>query len=143
MPVLLPTEDLLPEADLDRFDLAALVADLANDPYSWRHLIQPACDRHWKRCLLRDQGVSAWLVGWPAALGTDLHAHGPAVAGLSVVEGRLTHTLASHGAFLREPLAEGTLLTVEPGAVHSIRNPTCEPAMSIHAYSPGLERSAL
>ena len=138
MPVLLSTDEVLPEADLDRFDLAGLVGDLANDPYSWRHLLQPA-DRYWKVCLLRDRGVSAWLVGWPAGMSTDLHGHGPAVVALTVVKGRLTHLLASRRReFLREPLAVGTLLTVEPRVVHGIRNPSREPAVSIHAYSPGL-----
>jgi quercetin dioxygenase-like cupin family protein len=136
VPVLLSTDDVPPEADLDRFELASLVADLANDPHSWRHLVQPVADQYWRTCLLRDAGVSVWLVGWPAGSRPDLHSHSPAVAALTVVEGTLSHVLATHRQeLLREPLAAGTLLTVEPRATHGIRNRSSERALSIHAYS--------
>lgn len=141
MTALLAADQMLPEADLDPLELAGLVEDLANDPRSWRHLIRRVPNRYWSTCLLRDQGVSAWLVGWPAKMGTGLHTHGPAATALAVVRGGLTHVLASRsGEILGEPLASGTLLTVEPRALHGIRNQSLEPAVSIHAYSPPVDR---
>jgi hypothetical protein len=89
MTALLSTDQAPLESDLDPIELAALVEDLANDPRSWRHLIPRLPDQYWSTCLLRDRGVSAWLIGWPAGIRTDLHRHGPAATAVTVIQGRL------------------------------------------------------
>ena len=146
MTVLLSADQVSPESDLDPLELAVLVEDLANDPRSWRHLIQREPGQYWSTCLFRDRGVSAWLIGWPQNMRTELHHHGPAATALTVVEGRLIHALASEGQqrqqLLHEPLATGTLLTVGPHATHALQNRSEDLAISIHAYSPLSENLA-
>jgi mannose-6-phosphate isomerase-like protein (cupin superfamily) len=126
---------------LDRAALAELVADLAADMPAWQHLVRHDPDHRWWTRLLGREDVDAWLLTWPGRGATDLHDHGASAAALTVVEGTLEHVLASRGGGLaRETFSAGTLLSVEPGAVHDVRNPTTSPAVSIHAYSPPLSR---
>jgi mannose-6-phosphate isomerase-like protein (cupin superfamily) len=129
------------EAPLRRGQLVRLVADLARDPSNWQGHVRHEPDRRWWTRLMRHEHFDAWLISWPGQEATDLHDHGGSAAALTVVEGTLEHVLASRGGELsRETLSAGTLLAVEPGAVHDVRNPTALPAVSIHVYSPPLER---
>ncbi len=119
--------------------LIRLVADLAHDPSYWLRLAHHDPDRRWWTRLIRHEHVDVWLITWPGQEATDLHDHDQSAAALTVVQGRLEHVLASRsGELSRETLSAGTLLSVEPNAVHEVRNPTRLPAVSIHAYSPPL-----
>jgi mannose-6-phosphate isomerase-like protein (cupin superfamily) len=126
---------------LRRGQLVRLVADLAREANYWQRLVHHEPDRRWWTRLVRHEQVDVWLITWPAQGATDLHDHGNSAAALTVVQGTLEHVLASRtGELSRETLSAGTLLSVEPGAVHDVRNPLAVPAVSIHAYSPPLER---
>jgi mannose-6-phosphate isomerase-like protein (cupin superfamily) len=129
------------EAPLDRHQLAGVVAGLARERRLWRDLMHHNPRQRWWTRLLRHEHVDAWLIVWPGQEATDLHDHGRSAAALTVVEGTLEHVLASRsGSLSRETLSAGTFLSVAPDAVHDVRNPTGIPAVSIHAYSPPLER---
>jgi mannose-6-phosphate isomerase-like protein (cupin superfamily) len=129
------------DAPLRRGQLIRLVADLARDASYWQRLARHEPDRRWWTRLVRHEHVDAWLITWPGDEATDLHDHGRSAAALTVVQGTLEHVLASRGGELsRETLSTGTLLSVEPEAVHDVRNTSRIPAISIHAYSPPLER---
>ncbi len=129
------------DAPLRRGQLIRLVADLARDPSYWQRLARHEPDHRWWTRLVRHEHVDAWLITWPGQESTDLHDHGRSAAALTVVQGSLEHVLASRsGELSRETLSTGTLLSVEPEAVHDVRNTSRVPAVSIHAYSPPLER---
>lgn len=126
---------------LDRSELAALVAELAADRESWMGQVRHLSERRWWTRLVRESGVDVWLISWPSLQHTDLHDHGASAAALTVVEGELDHVLASRsGELSHEIISRGTMLTVEPWAVHDVRNTSEAVAVSIHAYSPPLEQ---
>jgi hypothetical protein len=129
------------ETSLRRGQLVRLVADLARDSGHWQHLVRHEPGRRWWTRLVRREHVDAWLITWPGQEATDLHDHGRSAAALTVVRGNLEHVLASRsGQLSRETLNTGTLLSLEPEAIHDVRNTSLLPAVSIHAYSPPLER---
>jgi hypothetical protein len=129
------------QTPLRRGQLIRLVADLAREPATWQQLVRHEPDRRWWIRLIRRGNVDAWLITWPGQEATDLHDHGRSAAALTVVRGSLEHVLASRrGQLSRETLNTGTLLSLEPEAIHDVRNTSLHPAVSIHAYSPPLER---
>jgi len=141
MSALLSPAPRRPGTPLDRSDLVELVADIARERDSWSSLVRHGAARRWWTRLVRNAEVDVWLITWPAQEATDLHDHGASVAALTVVEGELEQVLASRsGQLRRDSLRPGTVLTVEPTAVHDVRNPTRSAAVSIHAYSPPLEQ---
>jgi mannose-6-phosphate isomerase-like protein (cupin superfamily) len=141
MPVLLSPAQVRAENSIARSELTALVAELAADRASWRSQVQHIPERRWWTRLVRNSRVDVWLITWPGHQHTDLHDHGASAAALTVVEGTLEHVLASRtGELSREPISAGTMLTIEPWAVHDLVNPSNTAAVSIHAYSPPLEQ---
>jgi predicted metal-dependent enzyme (double-stranded beta helix superfamily) len=97
-------------------------------------------DRYWTRLAAPD-GVDVWLLTWLPSQSTDLHDHGGSSAAFSVVEGALTEVRADRaGRLTSATLSAPAVRRVEPGVVHDVRNDLLEPAVSIHAYAPRLER---
>ena len=109
---------------VDSETLAALVAELADRPDLWAHLV------------LTDT-VEVWLIGWCHGQHTPMHDHGGASGAVAVVGGVLQETTLRPS---RPPasrlLPSGTLLEVPPAVIHRVGNVFPVPATSIHAYSP-------
>ncbi|GAA4973070.1 cysteine dioxygenase family protein [Kineococcus glutinatus] len=131
----------LPASEATR-TLAALVRGIAARPQLWRPAVRfGAAERWWTR-LDAPAGVDVWLLTWLRSQGTDLHDHGGSAAAFTVVAGTLTESRATRdGALHAVPLTPaGGARTVEPDVVHDVRNDHDEPAVSIHAYAPRLQR---
>ena len=121
--------------------LLPYVRALADDPDLWRpHVRFDGANRHWARLPTRGP-VDVWLLTWLPDQATDLHDHGDAAAALTVVQGTLTEVRADRGgAVTTATLGVGASHWVAPGVVHDIVNHATEPAVSIHAYAPRLDR---
>ncbi|GAB7190005.1 cysteine dioxygenase family protein [Kineococcus sp. NUM-3379] len=124
--------------------LAALVRGIAARPALWRPAVRfDTHERYWTR-LDAPAGIDVWLLTWTRTQGTDLHDHGGSAAAFTVVEGTLTEVRPDTGGALTSTALRavpgGALRTVEPDVVHDVRNDHDEPAVSIHAYAPRLER---
>ncbi len=130
-------------------DLPRLVADVAARPELWEPAASLArighgttdpasTERHWAR-LDGPADVDVWVLTWLTSQGTDLHDHGRSEAAFTVVRGAL-HEIRpdSQGRLKPRKFTPGLVATIEPGAVHDVRNELAEPAVSIHAYSPRL-----
>src|SRR2546426_752448 len=106
---------------LGRERLVALARDLARTPELWQPLADDARrdGQRWFRPLLGDERFEAWLLGWPAGKGIQLHDHGGSSGGFQVVEGRLVETFAvpGTGRLRRRRLAAGEAVSFGPGPI--------------------------
>jgi len=135
---LLPTRspDLVPPGHL-----ATISARLARGD-AWKTVVsRPPVGRRWTQ-LLDHPDISAWLISWAPGSGLALHDHGDASAGITVVEGEL-HERYIHldlTDFRARDLDVGSTVGLGPDHVHEVVNRTRSVAISIHVYSPNLDR---
>lgn len=123
-------------------DLTELVRTVAADEALWRPrlIIPDGVERWWTR-LWGHGPVDVWLLSWLPGQSTDLHDHGESAAAFAVVQGELTELRPEHrGAVASYRRTPGAVTWVAPGVVHDVHGAGTEPAVSIHAYSPRLER---
>ena len=121
--------------------LLGIIRGLARDAETWRALARHDRDERWFVRLTTNPRFDAWLIGWHAHQGVDLHDHGGSAGALCVVEGELLETsirLGAEGGLREERLTAGTALAFGRGHVHWVVNPTPQIATSIHVYSPPL-----
>jgi predicted metal-dependent enzyme (double-stranded beta helix superfamily) len=126
-------------------DLAEIVQELADSPEIWWPKVRRASGERWYVPLLQDDFFEAWLLGWPAGGGIELHDHGASSGALVVVEGALLETYIGASDRLRpgcrlrhRRLSEGALISFGPDHIHDVINGGDRQALSIHAYSPRL-----
>ena len=131
----------LADAPLAPDRLLEIVHGLARDADTWRALARHDRDQRWFVRLSTNARYDAWLIGWHAHQGVDLHDHGGSAGALYVVEGELLETsgqLDVEGGLRETSLTAGTALAFGEGHVHWVVNPTPQVATSIHVYSPPL-----
>ena len=131
---------LLPQRNLDRAELEALVNQIAREPEGWRALIGFSdVDRHFVS-LYRDDYVDVWLLCWTRENDTGWHDHDISAGAVRVVDGALSESKPRIG---REPaarvVAAGDTFSFGPEHIHRLAGER-ERAVSIHAYSPPLWR---
>jgi predicted metal-dependent enzyme (double-stranded beta helix superfamily) len=90
--------------------------------------------------LIADTVFEAWVIGWFAGQGLDLHDHGDSAGAIVVAEGRLHETTLGANGLEVHALNRGIVRRLPPKTVHSIANVDARAATSIHVYSPPLER---
>ena len=124
-------------------DLAALVRSVAANADLWQPRLRipgNGEDRWWTR-LCTDNRVDVWLLSWLPGHATELHDHGSSAAALSVVHGSLIEIRADgRGRRTVHTRTPGSVIWIAPGIVHDVRGSGHGPSVSIHAYSPPLER---
>lgn len=122
--------------------LSALVRQLAAQPDVWLPRLRlPESRQRWWTRLWSGPVVDVWLLSWLPGHATDLHDHGPSAAAFAVVRGELNEArIAPGGRHVAVPRRLGSTTAVGVGAIHDVRGGGSTPAVSIHAYSPPLER---
>jgi hypothetical protein len=134
-------------ATIDRQEtsLRSAALRLANTPAIWRPRIRRDSDERWFALLEADEDREAWLLGWPAGGGIELHDHGGSSGAICVVEGILTETfvdpgnpLTAAGSLRTRRLPRGSLVPFGPDHIHDVMNTGSPLALSIHVYSPRL-----
>jgi quercetin dioxygenase-like cupin family protein len=130
-----------PPAGLSAGPLLDLVRETAADPARWASAVRfDAGTRYWAR-LPAPSGVDLWLLTWLPGQDTELHDHGDAAAAVCVVSGAVSEVRADRDGTLRSvQLRTGDAVWVPPGAVHDMGHAGEQPAVSLHAYSPRLDR---
>ena len=123
---------------LDLDDLATVVCGMAADEALWRPRVRFRDDSRWWTRLHGDHALDVWLLTWLEDQSTDLHDHGPSSAAFTVIQGTLSEVRVAGLNEQRVDVTAGDTMTVTPGVVHDVRNPSGDPAISIHAYSPPL-----
>ena len=103
-----------------------------------------AADRQQRR-IYRDGRIDVWLIGWRPGQATELHDHGGSPGWFVVVTGALTEAVLQPAEGLHDRLCEhqrrpGETLRFGERYVHSLRNTSDGPAVSLHVYSRPLAR---
>jgi mannose-6-phosphate isomerase-like protein (cupin superfamily) len=124
-------------AELERF-----AAGLAASPERWLHFVRHADDVRVYEQIWDDEDVNAWVICWSEDQDTGFHDHDESAAGISVVSGRVREDrLTLGGPPLSRELGPGTTFTLPPVAIHRVLHAGGRPAVTIHAYSPPLQRT--
>ncbi len=121
--------------------LERLVRELAAEPGRWRELVRHTAAERQFALLSRDEAVEVWVVSWMDGHDTGFHDHDDSAAAIVVLEGevedqRLTLAAAPRSRRYRA----GETFTVAPSAIHRVQHAGVRPAVTMHAYSPPLQR---
>lgn len=120
-------------------EFAGLARGIAADRARWALLVRYDATTRWYHRLHTGPGYEIWLLSWLPGQGSGRHDHGPSSGLLTVLEGRLTE----HTARASRALDPGAQRVFAPGYVHEVLNDSLEPAVSLHAYYPGLTEMAM
>jgi predicted metal-dependent enzyme (double-stranded beta helix superfamily) len=106
------------------------------------HSVHADPDERWHVRLHHDDEVDVWLISWTEEQGTQLHGHGGSSGAFTVVAGELEELVWDPaGRDLHETTrTQGDVVAFGPGYVHDVRNVRSATAVSVHVYSPPLER---
>ena len=91
--------------------------------------------------LFRTETVEAWIIAWASSAYVGLHDHGDSRGAYQVVTGQLREVstdLIGRGPLTTLRLRPGMQRSLAPRHVHDLWNPSSEPALSVHVYSPPL-----
>lgn len=85
-----------------------------------------------------DDDLDLWLISWPPDARTGWHDHGGADGAFTVLDGALSEATWDGRSAVVHPLRQGMSRAVGGNRVHDLVNTSGAPALSLHAYSPGL-----
>jgi quercetin dioxygenase-like cupin family protein len=123
-------------------ELERFAADLAAHPERWSHLVRHSGDMRVYAQIWDDEDVNAWVICWSQDQDTGFHDHDESAAAITVISGRVREDrLALDGPPRGREIAAGTTFTVPPVAIHRVLHAGTGPAVTIHAYSPPLQRT--
>jgi predicted metal-dependent enzyme (double-stranded beta helix superfamily) len=131
---------------LSRTELREIAARVAADTERWRHLVRHEPDRRVYEELIPDEeefggNVGIWLICWMDDHDTGFHDHDVSSGAVAVVQGNVREEQLAVGG---EPRARthgpGECFDFSPAHIHRMAHAGGGPAITIHAYSPPLER---
>lgn len=111
------------------------------DRHNWEHLVRH--DPAERVCELLDvaDNVELWLVCWSDGHDTGFHDHDHSTGLIAVIAGAIREErLVLRGAPISRRHSQGSWVTVPPGDIHRVTHAAGRPAVTLHAYSPPLER---
>ena len=122
-------------------ELRGLVTKLAGDPSSWQHLVRHDPNRRNYAQVLLNEDVGVWLICWMDDHDTGFHDHDVSSGAVIVVDGLLRAERLRVG---REPASRiyspGEVFDFRSSDIHRMAHAGGGPAISLHAYSPPLNR---
>jgi hypothetical protein len=126
---------------LDVDQLEQLVQRIAADPETWEPLTIVDPHRRRYRLLYEDDRIDVWVLSWMSGQGTGFHDHDRSGVGLACAQGEVVETqmLLPTGVSAVE-MTPGVSRQGPPGYIHAVKHAAGTPAVTIHAYSPPLER---
>jgi predicted metal-dependent enzyme (double-stranded beta helix superfamily) len=126
---------------LERPKLELLARDLATRRDLWGHLVRHDARERVYEQLWRDEHVAAWVICWMDEHDTGFHDHDLSSGAVAVVRGALREQRLALG---RDPLtrvfAAGATFSFSASDIHRVEHFGNDPAVSLHVYSPPLER---
>ena len=121
-------------------ELRDSLLEYAAQPERWLPLVRHDSDERTYALLHRDAGVEVYVVCWMAGHDTGFHDHDESAAAIAVVDGSISEERLSLGGTVSSELAAGDAVTIAREAIHRVRHTGEAPAVTLHAYSPPLDR---
>jgi predicted metal-dependent enzyme (double-stranded beta helix superfamily) len=129
------------DRDLSGAELQAFVAELAERPELWIHLVRHDATQRLYEELLSDEHLTAWLICWMDDQDTGFHDHDVSAGAVAVVSGEVREErLTIDGPSRDRVFAAGDSFHFSPADIHRVRHAGADPAVTLHVYSPPLER---
>jgi quercetin dioxygenase-like cupin family protein len=125
----------LPVAELRETLLA-----FAARPESWRPLVRHDPGERTYVLLHRDERMELYVVCWMPGHDTGFHDHDESAAAIAVLDGAVGEERLALGGTVEATLRAGETVTIAREAIHRVRHAGDGPAVTLHAYSPPLER---
>jgi predicted metal-dependent enzyme (double-stranded beta helix superfamily) len=127
--------------DLSGPELQAFVAALAERPELWIHFVKHDSTQRQYEELISDDHVTAWLICWMDDHDTGFHDHDRSAGAVAVVSGAVREErLAIDGPPRERTFAAGDAFHFSPADIHRVRHAGSDPAVTLHVYSPPLDR---
>ena len=136
-------EERVPAAgSLEPARLRELADDLAAASDLWRGLVEHDDEQRIYIRIHRDDVLDAWLICWSGSQDTGLHDHDLSSGAVRVVDGKLTEDRLVMGepGIVSSAYAAGGGFSFDSSRIHDVRNGDAGPSVSLHLYSPPLER---
>jgi quercetin dioxygenase-like cupin family protein len=128
-------------SQLDLHDLRQVVDGWAAHPELWCPLVRHDEAERTYALLHRDDSLELYVVCWMSGHDTGFHDHDESAAAIAVLEGSITEQrLAVSSGTVEATLDSGDSITIAREAIHRVTHAGDAPAVTLHAYSPPLER---
>jgi predicted metal-dependent enzyme (double-stranded beta helix superfamily) len=122
-------------------ELRDVVSRALDDREAWEHLVREDRDERVCELLQRDDDAELWLVCWADGHDTGFHDHDSSTGLIAVLDGAIREERLTVGASAISGVhSAGAWVSVPPGDIHRVKHAAGEPAVTLHAYSPPLER---
>lgn len=127
--------------DLSGPELQAFVTELADRPELWIDFVKHDSTQRLYEELLADDHITAWLICWMDDHDTGFHDHDRSAGAVAVVSGAVREErLAIDGPPRERTCAVGETFHFSPADIHRVSHAGSDPAVTLHVYSPPLER---
>ena len=121
-------------------ELRDALLEYAARPERWLPLVRHDPDERTYALLHRDGDVELYVVCWMAGHDTGFHDHDESTAAITVLDGSISEERLSLDGTVKRELGAGDAVTIAREAIHRVRHTGDAPAVTLHAYSPPLER---
>jgi predicted metal-dependent enzyme (double-stranded beta helix superfamily) len=122
-------------------ELRELVTKLVADTKAWRHLVRHDANRRTYEQVMLNADVGVWLICWMDDHDTGFHDHDVSSGAVAVIDGLLREERMRVGD---EPASRiyspGEVFDFRSSDIHRMSHAGGGPAISLHAYSPPLNR---
>ncbi|MFL5885973.1 MAG: cysteine dioxygenase [Thermoleophilaceae bacterium] len=122
-------------------ELRELVTAARRDREAWQHLVRQDAGERVCELLHSSEQAELWLVCWADGHDTGFHDHDRSTGLIAVIDGAIREErLTIGGAPIAGVHPAGAEVAVPPGDIHRVAHVDGAPAVTLHAYSPPLER---
>lgn len=127
-------------SELARDALRDTLLEWAAREDAWSPLVRHDDDERVHVLIHRDADVEVYVVSWMDGQDTGFHDHDESSAAITVLAGTVTEERLSLGGTVEVKLTTGDSVTIAREAIHRVRHAGAGPAVTLHAYSPPLQR---
>jgi Cysteine dioxygenase type I len=124
-----------------RAELRLVVERVLLRPAAWRSIVGPDPTQRTFAELHRDDRYNAWVICWNDDADTGYHDHDTSNGAVAVASGEvIEERLVLGGPPRGRHFSAGQIFDFEASEIHRVRHGGGGPAVTIHAYSPPLQR---